>query len=251
MIKTQPYISSLGRHSIGKRLLSQVRTVSNSKTQISRFASGRHFIAVALFILIVCSTGFAAGQQASIAGHWEGVIKLPAADLKFSVEFADTAGKLSATITIPQRGAKDLPLSDVAFDNDPNKREVSFALAGVPGDPKFHGKLSADGQKIEGTFTQGGANLPCYLERKGDPVALAKEAVAGFDDVVTDAMKKFEVPEMAIAIVKGKEIVYAKGFGYRDIERQLPVTADTLFAIGSSTKAFTNKALTEEGSGLK
>jgi CubicO group peptidase (beta-lactamase class C family) len=242
MIKTEPYILPLARHYIGKSLLTQIRTLSISKTPISQMFSGRHFVAVALFILIACSTGFAAVQQNSIAGHWEGAIKLPAADLKISVDFTNTAGKLSATITIPQQGAKDLPLSDVAFDNDSNKREVSFALVGVPGDPKFKGKLSPDGQKIDGTLSQGGANLPCNLER-ADPAGRAKEALAGFDDVVTDAMKKFEVPGMAIAIVKGKEIVYAKGFGYRDVERQLPVTADTLFAIGSSSKAFTTFVL--------
>lgn len=84
-------------------------------------------------------------------------------------------------LTIPQQGAKDLPLSDVAFDNDPNKREVSFALAGVPGDPKFHGKLSADAQKIEGTFSQGGADLPCYLERKGDPASMQTLCKVGIE----------------------------------------------------------------------
>src|SRR5262249_58143522 len=116
-------------------------------------------------------------------------------------------------------------------------------LPKVHGDQKFRGKLSTDGQKIEGTFSQGGADLPCSLERKADPVAAAKEALAGFDDVVTDAMKKFEVPGMAIAIVKNKEIIYAKGFGLRDVEKQLPVTADTIFAIGSSSKAFTTFVL--------
>jgi CubicO group peptidase (beta-lactamase class C family) len=35
-------------------------------------------------------------------------------------------------------------------------------------------------------------------------------------------------------------VVYAKGFGYRDIERKLPVTTDTLFAIGSVSKSFTS-----------
>jgi CubicO group peptidase (beta-lactamase class C family) len=254
MIKTEPDESIGPRHSTVERLLFKRQKGSNSMPPISHLPSPRHFIAVGLLILMACSTAFA-GLQNSIAGHWEGAIKLPAGDLKISVEFTDTAGKLSATITIPQQGAKDLPLADVTFnnspntnpnnspDNDPNKGEVSFALAGVPGDPKFHGKLSADGQKIEGTFTQGGANLPASLERKADSVALAKESLAGFDEVVTDAMKKFEVPGMAIAIVKGKEIVYAKGFGLRDVEKQLPVTADTLFAIGSSSKAFTTFVL--------
>lgn len=179
-------------------------------------------------------------QKSPIAGHWEGAIKLPSGALNISVDFASSPdGKLSATITIPQQGAKDLPLANVGFDNG----EVAFSLPNVPGDPKFRGKLSADGQKIEGTFSQGGANLPCALERKTDPVAAAKETLAGFDDVVTDAMKKFEVPGMAIAIVKNKEVIYAKGFGLRDVEKQLPVTADTLFAIGSSSKAFTTFVL--------
>jgi len=200
----------------------------------------RHFAIALCISLLCCALALAASQQNPIAGHWEGAIKLPNGALNFSVDFtAANDGKLSAMMTIPQQGAKDLPLSDVGFNNG----EVTFALAGVPGDPKFRGKLSDDKRKIEGTFTQGGADLPCVMERKADPVASAKESLAGFDDVVGNAMKKFEVPGLAIAIVKGKEVVYAKGFGYRDVEKQLPVTADTLFAIGSTTKAFTTFVL--------
>lgn len=200
----------------------------------------RRGIAAFLFILFCGVLVRAASQSNSIAGHWEGAIQLPSGELKISVDFAAAAdGKLSATITIPQQGAKDLPLSEVTFTNG----DVTFAIPGVPGDPKFKGKLAADGKKIEGTFSQGGANLPCYLERKADPALAAKDALAGFDDVVNDAMKKLDVPGMAIAIVKGKQVIYAKGFGYRDVEKQLPVTADTLFAIGSSTKAFTTFVL--------
>lgn len=204
------------------------------------FLRSRRLITSLLSILICSSLALAAPQQNPVAGHWEGAIKLPNGALNISVDFTVAAdGKLTATITIPQQGAKDLPLTNVGFDNG----EATFSLPNAPGDPKFRGKLSADGQKIEGTFSQGGANLPCALERKTDPVAAAKEALAGFDDVVTDAMKKFEVPGMAIAIVKNKEIIYAKGFGHRDVEKQLPVTADTLFAIGSSSKGFTTFVL--------
>jgi CubicO group peptidase (beta-lactamase class C family) len=195
---------------------------------------------LALLLSLTSTLTFAAIQQNPVAGHWEGAIKLPTGAINLSVDFAASAdGKLAATITIPQQGAKDLPLANVGFSDG----EVTFGLPNVPGDPKFRGKLSADGQKIEGTFSQGGANFPCVLERKTDPVAAAKEALAGFDEVVTDAMKKFEVPGMAIAIVKNKEVIYAKGFGHRDVEKQLPVTADTLFAIGSSSKAFTTFVL--------
>ncbi len=46
-------------------------------------------------------------------------------------------------------------------------------------------------------------------------------------------------PGFAVAVVEGDKIIYAKGFGYRDYENKIPVDANTLFAIGSSTKAFT------------
>jgi CubicO group peptidase (beta-lactamase class C family) len=47
----------------------------------------------------------------------------------------------------------------------------------------------------------------------------------------------------AVAVVEGDQIIYAKGFGYRDYENKTPVDANTLFAIGSSTKAFTSAIL--------
>jgi len=47
----------------------------------------------------------------------------------------------------------------------------------------------------------------------------------------------------SVAVVDGDKIVYAKGFGYRDYENKIPADANTLFAIGSSTKAFTSAVL--------
>jgi len=56
-------------------------------------------------------------------------------------------------------------------------------------------------------------------------------------------LKTSHVAGFAVAIVEGDKIIYSKGFGYRDIEKKLPVDANTLFAIGSSTKAFTSSIL--------
>lgn len=47
------------------------------------------------------------------------------------------------------------------------------------------------------------------------------------------------VPGLALAIVKDGEVVYQRGFGYADLETHRPVTPDTVFGIGSCTKAFT------------
>ena len=51
--------------------------------------------------------------------------------------------------------------------------------------------------------------------------------------------EEFHVPGAALVIVKDDKIVAIQGMGLRDRERKLPVTPQTLFAIGSSTKAFT------------
>lgn len=50
---------------------------------------------------------------------------------------------------------------------------------------------------------------------------------------------ELHVPGMAVAVVAEDQVVLARGFGYRDLERRLPAGAETVFPIGSATKAFT------------
>lgn len=75
---------------------------------------------------------------------------------------------------------------------------------------------------------------PLAADKKPEKVDLN-----GFDQFVTEAMKEWQVPGLAISIVKDGEVIYSKGFGYRDKEKKLKVTPETLFAIGSCSKAFT------------
>lgn len=56
-------------------------------------------------------------------------------------------------------------------------------------------------------------------------------------------MKEFDVPGMSVAIVKDGKLVLAKGYGVRKLGDPTPVDANTLFGIGSNTKAFTTAAL--------
>ena len=53
---------------------------------------------------------------------------------------------------------------------------------------------------------------------------------------------ELRVPGAALVIVMEDRVIMCRGFGLRDVERDLPVTPDTLFAIGSCTKAFTGLA---------
>ena len=64
-----------------------------------------------------------------------------------------------------------------------------------------------------------------------------------FENFVARAMATYHVPGTSVALIKDGKIAYVKGFGYRDIENQLPATPETIFAIGSCTKAFTATAL--------
>ena len=57
------------------------------------------------------------------------------------------------------------------------------------------------------------------------------------------AREEWGVPGMAVAIVKDNEVVLAKGYGVRDINRKGKVNEHTLFAIASNTKAFTSAAI--------
>lgn len=61
----------------------------------------------------------------------------------------------------------------------------------------------------------------------------------GLDDLAAQAMTQWKVPGVALAVVRDGKVIYAKGYGYRDLENKLPVTTATLFPIGSITKSFT------------
>lgn len=64
-------------------------------------------------------------------------------------------------------------------------------------------------------------------------------ALARIEAAIEARRKELNIPGMSFAIVKGDEVIYLKGLGFKDFERKIAVTPDTLFAIGSSSKAFT------------
>ena len=90
------------------------------------------------------------------------------------------------------------------------------------------------------------AGVNASAQTAGAPPAGAAKQVAarldGLDDFVASRMKEWNVPGLAIAIVKDGEVIYLKGYGLRNVRENLPVTPETLFAIGSITKSFTSLA---------
>ncbi|MEO8131680.1 MAG: serine hydrolase domain-containing protein, partial [Bryobacteraceae bacterium] len=63
------------------------------------------------------------------------------------------------------------------------------------------------------------------------------------DSVAERARKEFNVPGIAVAVVKDGKVVALKGYGVRRLGSTAPVTPHTLFGIASNTKVFTSAAL--------
>jgi len=63
------------------------------------------------------------------------------------------------------------------------------------------------------------------------------------DVTLQEIMECWDVPGQAVGIVKGDEIVYAKGFGVQSLETQTPVTLDSVFCVQSISKCFVATAV--------
>lgn len=68
-------------------------------------------------------------------------------------------------------------------------------------------------------------------------------AESAIDGILRDAQAFWHAPGIAAVILHDDRILYLNGVGVRELGKDKPVTADTLFAIGSCTKAFTATAL--------
>jgi len=104
---------------------------------------------------------------------------------------------------------------------------LAVALAGAP----VQAQQSAPPIRIDDTMAPLAAPLP-------DAARLAR-----FDAFVASVQKQFDVPGVAVAIVKDGQVVLERGYGVRELGKPATVDAHTMFAIASNTKAFTAAAL--------
>lgn len=87
---------------------------------------------------------------------------------------------------------------------------------------------------IYSTAVPQGAQIPADNHLK-----LKDAEVNQIESYVNKQMKSGKIPGMSVVVVKGDETVYQKGFGYADTKLKKPITSDTLFELGSTSKAFT------------
>jgi len=201
----------------------------------------------AVILLGVWIFGCGAGALPALEGTWQGRIELPNQHLDIEVVLLGENKQLSGTISIPAQGAKDLPLKDLLVSTSRDQTSVTFVIDGVPGNPSFLGELALrqDGEQISslsGLFSQSGGTFAFSLT-PADPIGSALDALGDLATTAEQALLDFQAPGAAIGIVYRGELIYARGFGLRDVKNSLPMTADSLFAIGSITKAMTATVL--------
>lgn len=64
-------------------------------------------------------------------------------------------------------------------------------------------------------------------------------AVAELETIVASALDSVPIPGMAVGLVTGDRLAYARGFGHADLDSRAPITPRTLFQVGSISKSFT------------
>ena len=69
------------------------------------------------------------------------------------------------------------------------------------------------------------------------------ERLQFIEPIMAEVMQIFNVPGVSIAVIQNNKVIYSKAFGFRDKEKLLPMSIDTLVGIGSTTKFITAAAI--------
>ena len=79
------------------------------------------------------------------------------------------------------------------------------------------------------------------LPAEAEPVeALTEKAIEEIAEaVVPEMLRERKIPGAAVAVLSGDTVLFAKGYGVADLEKQTPVTTATVFQLASTTKPFT------------
>ncbi len=112
-----------------------------------------------------------------------------------------------------------------------NRRAAADSRLTPVGDPNN----LAEGQTL---WIPGRTEAEQLLGLAARPIAPLDEALLGeLDRYVEASRQRYGIPGAAVAVVTGQEVVFAKGYGVRALGQPEPVTPETLFAVGSTTKA--------------
>ena len=74
-------------------------------------------------------------------------------------------------------------------------------------------------------------------------IALNATTVVKINEYISTEMEKQKIPGVSLAIIRNGEIIFGKGYGYSNLEHQVPVKLETIFQSGSVGKQFTSMAI--------
>lgn len=96
---------------------------------------------------------------------------------------------------------------------------------------------------VRGVWRLSSLALLAWALGAGSSVWAESKPPGDMDEYAARVLKTFNVPGLSVAIVKDGKMVFAKGYGVRKLGEPAPVDENTLFPIGSNTKAFTSALL--------
>ncbi len=151
----------------------------------------------------------------------------------YTVQATDTLGSLAekfyqnfAAWPAIQMATNAKALQDARFSPIPNADSLQDGqLIWIPSPAEAERLLSGE------------VNLTSELQ------PLTAEKLAQFEAFIESTRQYFGIPGAAVVVVQGNEIIFAKGFGVRQLGQPDPVTPETIFAVGSTTKAMTSLLL--------
>jgi len=176
----------------------------------------------------------------SIQGEWNGSLQTPGSSLDMSIALIEGKQGWEGTMDIPLQNVKNMRLSDLSIQGN----DIYFALPKVPGQASYSGTFQSDLKTITGIFSQSGQAIELNFTKASEEDF--QRIIAGIQELETtidSLLITHKVPGLAIGLIKDGKILMNQGFGYRDYDHQRPVDENTIFAIGSTTKAFVSAGL--------
>jgi len=172
--------------------------------------------------------------QSHFEGKWKGTLDAKVMTLDMNIELIKEGDKWKGSLDIPKQNIFKMALDQLEIVDD----SLYFSLPEVPGNAKYEAAL-VNGDQIVGSFYQAGQQLDLSFN-KLDERTLAKYKIAAdrISFLADSLMPIRHISGMGVGIIKDGEIIMSQGFGFGDFENKVPVNENTVFAIGSSTKAF-------------
>ena len=197
-------------------------------------------------------TFVAATKPSRVDGIWLGTLQAGDKSLRTQVHLkSDAQGKEYCTFDSLDQHAMGIECSNVVLSGD----DFSFDLPAVKG--HYAAKLSADGNTLTGTWTQGGPALPLVLTRQANEIGAAPVKPPTYDaampPVKAEELQAVMDKDLAKALKDGQLAPSTGGgitigvavHGVRRVFSYGAAKADSIFEIGSMTKTFTGLILSQ------